>query len=335
MKPLVSVILPVRDAAPTLGEAIRSILDQTFRDFDLWVVLNGCSDASQGIAEEASRSDSRVRVIDSEPAAGVAGAMMRGVAASRGELIARMDADDVSQSSRFARQVEFLDANPGAGAVSCGVELITPQGEGMRRYVDWVNGLDTPEAVARERFVECPVVQPSLIMRRDVLEQAGGYQVTEWAEDHDLFLRMLECGIGFGKVPEVLLQWRDGPRRLTRTHPAYEEARVWRMKACYLARLPEAATRGFAVCGAGPIGKRLARLLLEAGAPLRGFFEVNPRRIGERIHGATVEGPEVFGSAWRDAILLGAVGIAGGRQRVRDLAAGAGYVEGKDFWCVC
>jgi hypothetical protein len=68
---------------------------------------------------------------------------------------------------------------------------------------------------------------------------------------------------------------------------------------------------------------------------VRGFFDVHPRRIGETIHGAEVAGLDQFGRRWRDAVLLSAVGVPGGREEVAGLAEKAGYVEGGDFWAVC
>ena len=251
------------------------------------------------------------------------------------ELVARMDADDIAHPERMQRQLEMLERNPGLDAVSCGVRLIEAMGEGMERYVEWVNGLATPVDVARERFIECPVIQPSLLMRAEAVRRAGGYREVAWAEDHDLFLRMLRGGARFGKVAEVLLDWRDGADRLTRSDPAYAEEQVWKMKAHHLAQEQAVSERGAVVCGAGPIGKRLARLLAEEGVAVRGYFEVNPRRIGERIGGVEVAGPDEFGARWREAVLLSAVGVAGGRARVRTLALGKGYCEGEDFWCCC
>ena len=150
--------------------------------------------------------------------------------------------------------------------------------------------------------------------RREALLEAGGYRCCGWAEDHDLYLRLLARGMRFGKVPEVLLDWRDGPGRLTRTHPDYAEAQVWRMKAHHLAQLTKVETQGVVICGAGPIGKRLGRLLRAAGVTVHGFFEVHPRRIGQRIGGVPVAGPEEFGARWREAVLLSAVGVDGGRS---------------------
>ena len=250
-------------------------------------------------------------------------------------LLARMDADDVAHPERIEKQFAKLQSDPTLVGVSCGVRLLEPVGEGMRRYVNWVNGLVTPAAVARERFVECPIINPSTMLRSEALRHAGGYRQAGWAEDHDLWLRMSEAGARFGKVPEVLLDWRDGATRLTRTHPDYAEAQVWAMKAHFLARLPAARERGVAICGAGPIGKRLGTLLRKEGIAVKGFFEVNPRRIGERIGGGEVAGPDQFGTRWREAVLLGAVGVEGGRSRVRALATETGYREGRDFWCCC
>lgn len=335
MTPCLSVVLPVRNAEGTLARAVQSCLSQTLGDFELLIVLNGCEDRSQEIAEHFSQKDERVKVRESAEEGGVAEAMRLGVESSSSEFIARMDADDVSYPSRFEKQWSFLSGNRETGVVSCGVRLENAMGEGMQRYVDWVNGLITPESVARERFIECPVIQPSLLMRRSVIERAGGYRENDWAEDHDLFLRMLELGILFGKVPETLLDWSDHESRLTRTHPAYAEDQVWRMKAHFLARVPGMRERGAVLCGAGPIGKRLARLLRGEGVTVHGFFEVNPRKVGSEISGVPVAGAEEFALRWREAVLLSAVGVSGGRERVRALANSAGYQEGRDFWVCC
>jgi hypothetical protein len=68
---------------------------------------------------------------------------------------------------------------------------------------------------------------------------------------------------------------------------------------------------------------------------VQGFFEVHPRRIGERIHGAEVAGLESFGARWRESVLLSAVGLPGVREEIHQLAVDAGRTEGADFWCVC
>lgn len=335
MSPRVSVVMPVHNAEATLAEAVESLLAQSMREFELHLILNGCTDNSTGLAERFAAEDTRVRVSELMGPPDVGRAANMGLAATTTRCVARMDADDVAHPDRLERQYRLLSEDPSLDVAGGRVRLIEAQGEGMRRYVDWVNGLATPEDVVRERFIECPAVQPALMFRREAIGKVGGYREVTWAEDHDLFLRMLEEGMRFGKVDEVVLDWRDGTARLTRTHPAYAEEQVWRMKAHFLARLPAVCTRGVAICGAGPIGKRLSKLLGEAEVRVHGFFEVNPRRIGQEIQGIPVAGPDEFGIRWREAILLGAVGVEGGRERVRALARAAGYREGEDFWCCC
>jgi glycosyltransferase involved in cell wall biosynthesis len=330
-----SIVLPVRNAAGTLDEAIGSSLAESGVAFELLVVLNGCTDVSGEIAHGWAQRDGRVRVLSSPAEEGVAGASNCGAAAARGEFLLRMDADDVAAPGRVAAECAFLLANPGFAAVAGRVEVLDGLGDGMARYVEWVNSLEGAQAIAAGRFIESPVINPSSAVRRTVYESLGGYRQSAWAEDHDLWLRLLAGGGRIGKIPQVVLGWRDSAGRLTRSDARYSEEQVWRMKAHYLARLAGSAEAGVAIAGAGPIGKRLARLLVAEGAQVRGFFDVSPRRIGQRIGGLEVVGPEWIGEKWRGAALLAAVGLAGAREQVRGVALRAGLREGVDFWAVC
>lgn len=330
---LASILLPVRNAAGTLDEAIGSSLRESVVGLELLVVLNGSTDGSGEIARGWAQRDGRVRVLSSPAGEGVVGASNCGAAAARGEILLRMDADDVAAPGRVAAQCAFLLENPGYAAVAGRVEVLDGLGDGMARYVEWVNSLDGADAIAAGRFIEAPVINPSSAIRRAVYEELGGYRQSAWAEDHDLWLRLLEGGGRIGKIPQVVLGWRDSTGRLTRSDARYSEDQVWRMKAHYLARL--AGDAGVAIAGAGPIGKRLARLLAAEGALVRGFFDVSPRRIGQRIGGLEVLAPEWMGEKWAGAAVLAAVGLPGAREQVRGVALAAGLREGVDFWGVC
>jgi len=331
--PEVSVLLPFRDAGATLGSAVASMLGQTFGDFELLVIDDGSRDGSERCLE--GFPDRRLRLLPNRGPAGIVGALEYGRSQASGRWIARMDADDLSLPSRLARQLEHGSAHPERGVVACGAALIDAVGPGMARYVEWVNRLVDPRAIADARFVECPLIHPTAMVRSEWLERVGGWRDAGWAEDHDLWLRLLDAGCAFGRVPEVLLEWRDSASRLTRSDPRYGESARMRMRAHFLGRLERVRRQGVVIAGAGPVGKSLSRALAGEGIPLRGFFEVNPRRIGERIHGVEVAGPDEFPTRWREAVLLGAVGIPGGRDRVRALALDHGRVEGEDFWSVC
>ncbi len=335
MLPRISIVMPFRNAAATLPEALASVRAQVFADWELLAVDDHSTDGSAAIVCELAATDPRIRLISSECLKGVVGASVTAGSAARADWLARMDADDVSYPDRLNRQFEMTVHHPDWDVIGCGVEILTPLGEGMIRHVEWVNSLRKPEEISNARFIENPLVHPSALMRRAAVEAAGGYREVPWAEDHDLFLRMLERGSVFGKVPETLLQWRDSPGRLTRSDPRYGDACRHRMRAHFLSRMATVRERGVAIAGAGPIGKTLAVELQAKGVAVRGFFDVHPRRIGETIHGAEVAGLDQFGRRWREAVLLSAVGVPGGREEVAGLAEKAGYVEGMDFWGVC
>jgi len=326
----VAVVMPVRSPAPWLGEAVASVLGQSHRGLELVLVDDGLSEADAAMLPR----DSRLRRI--EPAGrGLVEALNAGWRASEAPWIARMDADDRSDPCRIERQLAVAGREPQLGVIASAVRLVEARGHGMARYVEWANGLGDHDAILRARFVESPVIHPGAMLRREWLERVGGYRDRGWAEDHDLWLRLLAAGCRFGRAAEAWLDWRDSERRLTRCDPRYGEAARRELRAAHLARLPEVAERGVAIAGAGPIGKSLARALIRRGVTVHGFFEVHPRRIGERIHGAPVASVDELAGRWRGAVLLAAVGLEGGRERLGRLLAATDREEGRELWRVC
>ena len=331
---MISVVLTARDAGRTLADAVDSCLRQTHSDFELLLVDNRSTDRTRAIADGFARQDSRVRVFSCEGTH--VGAHQLGVAEARGDLIARMDADDVCHPDRLGLQAGFLARNGEVAGCACGVRVRSrgrEVGEGFQRYVSWLNGLRSPDDIARERFIESPVVHPASMVRRDALLAVGGYQEVAWAEDYDLWLRLLDAGFSIGKVPEILFDWFDSDSRLTRSDERYSQDNFLRAKAHYLGKIDVVRQNGVAICGAGPIGKRIGRLLIDGGIRVRAFYDVNPRRIGEAIAGVPVC-DQVEMRRGGGVVLLGAVGLEGARDLIRGLAADQGFVEGRDFFCV-
>ena len=144
-------------------------------------------------------------------------------------------------------------------------------------------------------LVESPLAHPSVMMRAAALRGLGGYRAFEGPEDYDLWLRALHAGCRFGKLPEVLLQWRDTPSRLSRTDARYAPERFFELKLESLLRAVPARRTALVVWGAGPIGKAWARGLTARGRAVRAFVEVDPRKIGQTIHGAPVVGVAAAG----------------------------------------
>jgi cellulose synthase/poly-beta-1,6-N-acetylglucosamine synthase-like glycosyltransferase len=335
--PSVSVLLPVRNGSGTIAEAVQSLCEQTLRDIEIIIVDDGSTDETPAILAAAASADSRIRVLRHDTSRGIVEALNRAATEARAPVLARMDADDRCGPERLERQLALLQSDASLGVVSCLVRAVGGGLEhaGMRRHVDWLNALVTHEEIAASRFIESPVAHPSVMMRAPLLRDLGGYRDMGWAEDHDLWLRVLAAGWRIGKVPELLLDWRDSPGRLSRTDARYAHTRFLACKAHHMAMLPGVRTRGVQLSGGGPTGKGLARLLGDEGVQVHSFIDVHPRRIGGSINGVPVLPIEAIPWASDDSpIQLATSGTHGARERIRELLAERGHVEGHDFFCV-
>ena len=194
-----------------LRESLESVLRQSFRDFEFVIIDDGSTDATPSVLEECEKSDPRVRVTRQEHG-GVAAALVSGCARSRGRLLARIDADDVALPTRFERQVAFLDAHPEVGVLGTRVDIIDERGRVLRTT-------DPPRVhalAARRLLFWPPVAHPSVMMRRALLEEFGGYDVGfEHAEDYELWTRLVEV-TRFANLPLALLRYRLHDGMVTR-----------------------------------------------------------------------------------------------------------------------
>lgn len=333
MNPTVSVVLPALNAAPTIKRAIDSIRAQTFTDWELIVVDDGSSDGTAEIA--VATGDPRVRIIR-QSHAGLVAALNFGLASAHGTLIARMDADDESHADRFAKQVAFLNEHSDIGLVGSLIEFGGDRSAkaGYALHVDWVNSFWQPEQVQLYRFIESPFAHPSVMFRRTLVEEHGGYSAGDFPEDYELWLRWQAAGVRMAKLPEVLLRWNDLPSRLSRTDDRYDPDAFFRIKARWIARELEYVARGrnIWIWGAGrPTRKRAAHLEAH-GIRIAGYIDVDAKKTTAAIGGtgAPVIGPNQLPLA-NESFILGYVTSRGARDLIREALNASGRAEGRDF----
>lgn len=328
--PLISVLLPARDAEATVGAAVRSVLAQTEGDFELIALDDGSVDGTRAVLEGCS--DSRLRVVDAG-GKGLVHALNLALGLARGELVARMDADDLTHPERFAEQVRALSAHPDWAGVGTQVEVFRedrPVSPNLAGYAQWLNSLVTPELVFCDRLVESPLCHPSMMLRRPALEAIGGWNDGPFPEDWELWLRLLESGSRLSVVPRVLHRWRDHDRRLTRTDARYALERHLDLKARFL--LARFGGVELTLWGAGEVGLALMRRLRAGGARVLRLVDVSPRKVGQKIEGVPVIAPGELGEPREH--LIAAVGAKGARAEIRAFLEKAGWVEGLRFTCV-
>jgi len=331
--PRVSILMPVRNEASYLPAALDSLSRQTLVDWELVVVDDGSQDDTPAILAAAAGHDSRIHVIRNQ-GAGLVTALNHGLTACRAPLVARMDGDDICHPRRLELQASHLDQHTDTGLVACSFRHFprSTLKQGMLSYESWQNALESHEQIMRDRFVESPFCHPSIMVRRALIEQVGGYRERGWAEDYDLWLRLADSGTRFARLTLPLFFWRDHPERATRTMSEYSTDAFRACKMHFLQQGFLRHARSVTIAGAGQEGRAWQRLLATAGILVSRWVDVDPRRIGRTLHGAPVVSTEHL-TAHKDKILV-AIGVRGAREQFRQLVRQMDLKEGLDFICV-
>jgi glycosyltransferase involved in cell wall biosynthesis len=200
-EPEVSVVMAVYDGREHLGEAIESVLGQTYGSFEFVVIDDGSTDGSREVIE--AHRDARLRLLSNPKNLGLAASLNRAIRESRGRLVARMDADDIAFPERLAKQVAHLDAHPDVGV--CGTWIRTFG----RRERTWRYPAGADDLRA-ELLFRCPLAHSSVTMRRSLVSEADLHydETLSCAQDYDLWARAAFI-TKLTNLPEVLLKRRE------------------------------------------------------------------------------------------------------------------------------
>lgn len=211
MPPSVSVVLTVYNGEKYLSAAIQSVLQQSYKDFELIAFDDGSTDASLRMLQEFAMRDARVRVFSRENK-GVARSLVEAMGHARGKLVARMDADDISYPDRLASQCAFFGRHADAVAVGGATKIIDKDGRSICLYFP-----HQEDASLRSMLPASPFVSPSVMFRREAYEKVGGYpEKMKWGgEDVVLYGKLAKVG-NIYNMPDVLVQYRLVPGSLSR-----------------------------------------------------------------------------------------------------------------------
>ena len=220
--PLISVVLPVFNAAAHLASALDSILLQTQTDFELLVVYDKSTDQSREILSRFEKRDARVVVLEGQ-GIGLVGALNQGFAAAKGEFIARMDADDLCDPKRFASQASLMQASQ---LDLCGCHMVVINHVGAE-----VKSVRMPvelDLITIRLACTVPFAHGSVMLRRSFLQLHHLQYHPVIAEDYDLWCRCFAAGARFGNVDAVLYSYRDHWQKLQASilHAATQNKRL-------------------------------------------------------------------------------------------------------------
>jgi Glycosyl transferase family 2 len=209
--PTVSVVMGVFNGERFLAEAVDSILNQSFGDFEFIVINDGSTDGSGAILDSYETKDPRMHVYQQQNK-GLIESLNRGCSIARGKYIARMDADDIAMPDRLQKQIDFMEEHPEIGLLGGAIEYIDTNGRVFRTYRHPLDDQAIRCALYRAEGSFC---HPATVMRSNVLVSAGGYRTSFLAaEDYDLWLRMANSS-KLANLDSVVLKYRIHPRQIS------------------------------------------------------------------------------------------------------------------------
>lgn len=203
----VSVIMGVYNDERYLKDAIDSVLNQTFQEFEFIIIDDGSTDRSIEITKKIAEKDKRIRFYQNERNIGLASTLNKAIELSNADYIARMDSDDICVKERLAIQVAVLDSNPNISVVGGSAIYIDANSNKQNNFRMNIGKVSLSDAVKR-----VPVIHPTVMMRKSPLEDVNGYTVNEYtrrAEDYDLWCKLLEKDYEIQNIDDVLLLYRE------------------------------------------------------------------------------------------------------------------------------
>ncbi len=212
--PKVTVLMPVYNSKLFLDEAISSILEQTFKDFEFIIIDDGSTDSSPEIIKKWSEKDNRIRLY-SQSNQGIVHALNSGIRHARGKYIARMDADDIALPGRLDKQYHFLEEHSSVGVIASRVRIVDEHGKDLGDIWPEDKCLSYEQILQQLPISNC-IAHPSVMASTKLLRRYG-YRNQLHAEDADLWLRMLSDGVVIEKLPQKLLKYRVHPKSITQS----------------------------------------------------------------------------------------------------------------------
>jgi len=259
----ISILIPFKDTEEFLPECIQSILDQTYKDWEILAVNDHSTDKSLKIIHSYAKRDTRIKVLENE-GKGIIEALRTAYSHSKGTFITRMDSDDLMSKNKLETMVNALGIH-GEGHVALGkVNYFSKEGVGggYKGYEKWLNRLTEQGTNYSEIYKECVIPSPCWMVYRNDLDKVRSFLSNRYPEDYDLAFRFYEQGLKCIPCNEVLHHWRDYTYRTSRTSEHYAQNYFLDIKLYYFLKLNHNNKRPLVLWGAGNKGKELAKNLI-------------------------------------------------------------------------
>lgn len=283
--PLVSILIPFKNTASFLDECINSIINQTYKNWELIIIDDHSSDNGYSQVNSFAKKDARIKLFKNS-GIGIIDALQLAFSRSSGDLITRMDSDDIMRSEKIETLVNNL-LKYGKQHVAIGlVNYFSKEGvkSGFKSYEVWLNTLTKTGANYSDIYKECSIPSPCWMVYKDDLVSVDGFNPNRYPEDYDLAFRFYKHGFKCIPCSTILHDWRDYNTRTSRTHIHYAENYFIDLKLHYFLELDFDKNKTLVLWGAGNKGKKIAKILIEKDIDFEWICD-NPKKIGKDIYG--------------------------------------------------
>lgn len=281
---MISILMPVKDTAQYLKECVDSIISQTEYNWELIAVNDNSTDQSNELLNEYALKDDRIRVYQNT-GNGIIDAIRLAFKNAKGDLITRMDSDDIMHIDKLKVLKNNL-IKSGEGNIATGLVKYFSEkelGNGFQNYEKWLNSLIQKGSNFTEIYKECVIPSPCWMVFRTDLIKCEAFTPNVYPEDYDLTFRFYINGLAPIPCNQVLHYWRDYTTRTSRTHEHYSDNTFLALKIDYFLKHDYNLNKQLIVWGAGAKGKSLAKKLILLGIDFHWICD-NPKKIGKHIY---------------------------------------------------
>ena len=282
---LISIITPFRNSSKYLDECLNSIINQSYKDWELIIVDDYSTDKSFEIVKEFAFIDKRIKLYRNNKK-GIIGALKLGYNLSVGKYITRMDSDDVMHVDKLQELCHNLKKKGNGFLATSAVEYFSSNrlGNGYKNYQNWINWLMMKNNHFEHIYKECVIPSPNWMISRKDFDKIGAFNSNVYPEDYELVFRMYEKKINIISSNKTLHYWRDYSNRTSRIDSNYADNQFLDLKIHFFMKLNYNRKKELFIWGAGEKGKNLAKKLLNLKLNFKWVCN-NPKKIGKKIYG--------------------------------------------------
>ncbi len=300
-EPLISILTPFKNTEVYLSDCINSILNQTYKNWELLIVDDHSTDNSYNLVNSLAKSDSRIKLYKNN-GTGIISALQQAFANSSGEFITRMDSDDIMTPNKLDVLAKNLMSN-GKKHVAVGlVEYFSEHGvgPGYKSYENWLNQLTLKGDNYNEIYKECVIPSPCWLIHKEDLIACDAFNPNIYPEDYDLTFRFYKHNFKCIPCDKIIHKWRDYSTRTSRTHVHYAQNHFTSLKTHHFLDIDYDKTKTPVIWGAGTKGKLMSKIFIERDIEFHWICD-NPNKIGKDIYGkelldfkqlATIKNPQ-------------------------------------------